>query len=188
MMDLGTIKPGAHVVVFTDFDGTLLDNETYSFSAANAALDSLHRHNFPVVLCSSKTRLEVELIQLDIRQRHPFITENGGVIFLSRNYFPFTPCGMRASGRGLDVIDCRTSCWRLAETPYRLANELGICVASLREMSAEEIARSCRVAEAEAHTVKMRDYDEPFCILNCDSASEKRLLAALDDAGLCCTK
>ena len=96
MMDSSETKRDARLVVFTDLDGALLDYETYSFSAASEALELLRRHEIPVVLCSSKTHAEIEHIQLDLRLRHPFISENGGAIFLPRGYFLFTPDGVRS--------------------------------------------------------------------------------------------
>lgn len=51
------------MVIFTDLDGTLLDHETYSFAAAGEALEALTRENIPLILCSSKTRAEIELLQ-----------------------------------------------------------------------------------------------------------------------------
>ena len=97
MAQLFQMKPDGGLVVFTDLDGTLLDHETYSYGPAQEALDLLERKRIPLILCSSKTRAEIELIQLDLRLRHPFISENGGAIFMPRAYFPFTPEGTRVS-------------------------------------------------------------------------------------------
>ena len=73
MAQLSQVKPDAGLVVFTDLDGTLLDHETYSCSPAQEALDLLERKRIPLILCSSKTRAEIELIQLDLRLRHLFV-------------------------------------------------------------------------------------------------------------------
>lgn len=51
------------MVVFSDLDGALLDHETYEFDAARPALDRLRRDGVPLVLCTSKTRAEVEPIE-----------------------------------------------------------------------------------------------------------------------------
>ena len=50
----------SRLLVFTDLDGTLLDYDTYAFDAAEPALDRLRRERIPFVLCSSKTRAEIE--------------------------------------------------------------------------------------------------------------------------------
>jgi len=73
-------------VIFTDLDGTLLDHETYSFSAAVPALEILNEKGIPLVFCSSKTRAEIEYWRDKLGNRHPFISENGGGIFIPLSY------------------------------------------------------------------------------------------------------
>ena len=72
----------ASLVVVTDLDGTLLDRETYGFAAALPAVDRLERNAIPLVLCSSKTAAEMRVIRNSLHNRHPFIVENGGGIYL----------------------------------------------------------------------------------------------------------
>ena len=69
-------------VVITDLDGTLLDHETYGFAEALPAIERLHRNSIPLVLCSSKTAAELRAIRKRLDNRHPFIVENGGGIYL----------------------------------------------------------------------------------------------------------
>ena len=77
------------LLVFTDLDGTLLDHESYSFEPALPALAVLKEKNIPLVLCTSKTRAEIELFRIQLKNIHPFISENGGAIFVPKgNYFP----------------------------------------------------------------------------------------------------
>ena len=47
------------LIVFTDLDGTLLDS-VYSFRKALPALKAVKEKNIPLILCSSKTRAEIE--------------------------------------------------------------------------------------------------------------------------------
>jgi len=51
------------LVVFTDLDGTLLDEETYSWEAAEPALAMLRERGIPWVMVTSKTRAEVEVLR-----------------------------------------------------------------------------------------------------------------------------
>ena len=67
----------SRTIVITDLDGTLLD-DAYSFEAARPALDLLREKKVPIVVCSSKTRSEIELYREKIGLRGPFIVENGG--------------------------------------------------------------------------------------------------------------
>jgi mannosyl-3-phosphoglycerate phosphatase len=70
------------VLIFTDLDGTLLDS-SYSFNDALPALDLIRERAIPLIICSSKTRAEIEHYRKRLDNRHPFISENGGG-FLSR--------------------------------------------------------------------------------------------------------
>jgi mannosyl-3-phosphoglycerate phosphatase len=181
------LKPKGNLVVFTDLDGTLLDHETYSFAAAGEALDLLARQGIPLILCSSKTRAEIELIQLDLRLRHPFVSENGGATFLPRGYFTFTLEGAQHVG-GYDVVEFGVPYWRLVETLHRVAGKLGISVTGFSDMSGEEVAQDCHLPLTEARLAKLREYDEPFRILNSSPTTRSRLFDSLRKAGLRCTR
>ncbi|HOT00787.1 MAG TPA: HAD-IIB family hydrolase [Acidobacteriota bacterium] len=69
-------------VVFTDLDGTLLDKQTYSWSAARSGLELLAGRSIPLVLVTSKTLAEVEPLRRDMQLNDPFIVENGAAVFL----------------------------------------------------------------------------------------------------------
>ncbi len=77
------------LIIFTDLDGTLLDYSTYSFDAALPALKVLKEKNIPLVICSSKTKTEIEYYRKKLDNYRPFISENGGGIFIPKNYFKF---------------------------------------------------------------------------------------------------
>jgi len=69
-------------MVFTDLDGSLLDHHSYAFDAALPAMNELARQSIPLVLCSSKTRAEMEQIRARLGNNDPFIVENGAAIFV----------------------------------------------------------------------------------------------------------
>jgi mannosyl-3-phosphoglycerate phosphatase len=181
------VKPNARLVVITDLDGTLLDHETYSHSAAQEALDLVERQRIPLILCSSKTRAEMELIQTDLRLRHPFISENGGAIFVPRGYFPLSLEGTR-SIEGYVAIEFGAPYWRLVEALHRISAGLRVRVVGFSDMSVEEVTQDCQLSPMEARLAKQREYDEPFRILGSSPAARSKLLAALHQAGLRCTK
>lgn len=69
------------LAVFTDLDGTLLDHDTYSFAAAQPALNRLIADKIPVVLTSSKTAVEIIALHRQIGLGDaPIIVENGAGI------------------------------------------------------------------------------------------------------------
>src|SRR3954470_6757978 len=85
------------LILFTDLDGTLLDSN-YHYDAAIPALKAAEQCGVPVILCSSKTRVEMESIRASMRNAHPFIVENGGAAIIPQNYFSFAT-GEEQSGR-----------------------------------------------------------------------------------------
>jgi len=73
-------------VVFTDIDGTIVD-ENYSYKGALPALKLLKRKKIPLVFCTSKTRAEIEVYRDELGIKDPFISENGGAIFIPVGIF-----------------------------------------------------------------------------------------------------
>jgi mannosyl-3-phosphoglycerate phosphatase len=182
------MNPEVFPVVFTDLDGTLLDHHTYSFAAAREALDLLRRRHIPLILCSSKTRAELELLQLDLRVgQHPLISENGGGIFVPRDYFPFAMKEARPA-LGYEVIEFGLPYFRLVESLHRAAQAHGVRVVGFSDLSVEEIAAECGLSLLEARFAKLRDYDEPFRVLDADPSARSHLLTAFHRAGLRCTR
>jgi len=66
------------IVIITDLDGTLLHPRTYSYEAARSALQLIRELRIPLIFCSSKTRVEIEVYRKKLNNHHPFISENGG--------------------------------------------------------------------------------------------------------------
>lgn len=183
LMELSLMRSTGRFAVFTDLDGTLLDHDTYSFSPAREALNLLAAHEVPLVLCSSKTRAEIEVLQQDLGLRHPFISENGGALFIARGYFPFEleeTCHRAA----YEVFEFGTPYHLLVETLHRVAARVGVGVVGFSDMSIEEVARECNLTLAQARLAKLREYDEPFRIVDPDPALRSRLISGLRRAGL----
>lgn len=74
-------------LVVTDLDGTLLNHHDYSVEAALPRLKQLQQQQIPVILNTSKTLKELRKIVRDLHIPHPFIAENGSVIYLPEHYF-----------------------------------------------------------------------------------------------------
>jgi mannosyl-3-phosphoglycerate phosphatase len=172
-------------VVFTDLDGTLLDHDDYSCNAAAWALDRLARRGVPLVLCSSKTRAEIDLVQRQLGLRHPFISENGGALFVPRGYFPFPLRGTRPVN-GWDVMDFGKPYGEVVNALRRTATRLGMSVTGFCDMSAEEVADLCHLPLPYARLAKLREYDEPFRLPGTAPADRSRLFRAVREEGLRC--
>jgi mannosyl-3-phosphoglycerate phosphatase len=173
-----------NMIVFTDLDGTLLDYSTYSFDQAQPALDLLKRENIPLILCSSKTRKEIEFYRQKLDNAHPFISENGGGIFIPKDYFTF---GAKDFGfpvvqdNNYHVIHVGARYADLRKAMAELQKE-GFPVKGFGDMNIEEVAAVTGLTFKESEMSKERDFDEPF-ILNGNETEVQRLVAAIQSKG-----
>jgi mannosyl-3-phosphoglycerate phosphatase len=151
------------LLVFTDLDGTLLDHESYSFEPALPALAVLKDNNIPLIVCTSKTRAEIELIRVQLNNLHPFISENGGAIFIPRNYFLQMPHATREDA-DYSIIELGTPYSRLREVFNRIQSAFPGKLRGFGDSMPGEVAELCGLPLADAKLAMKRDYDEPFVV------------------------
>lgn len=156
-------RHSAGLLIFTDLDGTLLDHHTYSFDPALEALKEVERRGIPLVVCSSKTRAEVERTRCALNNRHPFIVENGGATFIPMDYFPFAYSCQRDVD-GYHVIEYGTPYSRLVEILQAVRVESGAKIGGFSDLNAEQVAALTGLPMEEARLAKVREYDEPFFV------------------------
>jgi len=150
-------------IIFTDLDGTVLDRETYSFEPAQPALRVIREKDIPLVLSSSKTRAEIELYRKRLENDHPFISENGGAVFIPKDYFSFR----FPYDRELDwyfVLELGTFYLQIIEVLESIKKETRIPIRGFSDLTAKEVASLCGLSLKEAEFAKKREYDEPFMI------------------------
>jgi mannosyl-3-phosphoglycerate phosphatase len=158
-------------LVATDLDGTLLDRETYGFAGARPALEALRQAGVPLVLCSSKTRAEMERLAAAIGVSGPLVVENGGAIV--------------EPGGAVLVLGATRD--RLLEELPAVAREAGVRARPFAEMSVAEVAGLTGLPEEEAALAMRREYDEPFVVEGPpgrDPAVDARLDRAARERGL----
>lgn len=149
-------------VVFTDLDGTLLDADDYTFDRAQGALDLIGEHGVPLVLCSSKTRTEIEFYRTSLGNSDPFVTENGGGIFVPSGYFSFEIDG-KPSG-DYSVITLGTPYQEVRRAFKSINASTGARCRGFGDMSVEEVASITGLDPREARLCKERDFSEPFIV------------------------
>jgi mannosyl-3-phosphoglycerate phosphatase len=153
----------SQLVIFTDLDATLLDHETYSFEAARPALDALKARGVPLVLCSSKTRRELEPLRRELDCRHPYIVENGGAVCVPEGYFD-APLPEHRSDSGCDLIELGVPYSLLRRTLSVVRRETGVALLGYGDLSRSEIRKLTGLTEEAAARSQSREYDEPFLI------------------------
>ncbi len=151
---------GMQIVIFTDLDGTLLHPRTYSFEEAKPALDMLRSRSIPLVLCSSKTRAEIEVYRKRLNNGHPFVSENGGAVFVPAAYFSFALEGEPRND--YTMISVGSSYREIREHFVSLRGRLKARVRGFGDMSVEEIVGATGLHRDEAALAKEREFDEPF--------------------------
>lgn len=151
------------LVIFTDLDGTLLDRNTYSFEPAQPALDLIRQKAIPLVLCSSKTMAEVEFYRRELENSHPFVSENGGAVFIPKDYFSFRFPYDRETDRFF-VLELGVFYPRIIEILDALKKETGISIKGFSDLTEKEISSLCALDLRKAELAKKREYDEPFII------------------------
>lgn len=164
----------ASLVVFSDLDGTLLDHDTYSFDAARPALERLRADGVPLVLCTSKTRAEIAPIRRALGNAHPFISENGGAVFIPAGYFPFPLSGAERRD-DLEVIAIGDRYADLVATLARASRASGVAVRGFADMTDADVAEATGLSLADARLARQREFDEPFEILDAQRADELRV-------------
>ena len=166
-------------VIFTDLDGSLLHARTYSFKDALPALRLIQERRVPLILCSSKTRAEIEVYRERLNNRDPFISENGGGIFIPAGYFS-VPVG---GGLLNDYtrISLGTPYHEIRRHVVNLRERMKVQVKGFGDMSVEEIARLTGLGRGEAALAKEREFDEPIVF---PGDADEEFLAAVEKAGL----
>lgn len=152
------------LIVVTDLDGTLLHPRTYSFEEALPALELMRQREIPLVICSSKTRAEIEVYRQRLDNTHPFISENGGGIYIPAGYFPFRGSGEQRGG--YEVISLGSPYEEIRKRFTAMRDRLGIAVRGFGDMTEEEVAGLTGLAIEEARLAKQRDYEEPFIFID----------------------
>ena len=150
----------ANLIIFTDLDGTLLDHSTYSFDAAREALNRAKEACIPLILCSSKTRAEIEIWRERLNNNDPFISENGGAVFISNN---LGTVKNKYIGRdGYRVIELGIPYPEVVVQFKTLKNEFGNRIRGFSEMDLDEVINLTGLPRREAALAKQREYTEPF--------------------------
>jgi mannosyl-3-phosphoglycerate phosphatase len=170
-------------LIFTDLDGTLLDHETYRWKEAEPALALCRRRSVPVILVSSKTRAEMDVLRVQLGLSSPYISENGGGIFF--------PVGGISTPPPVAVHDGGSWKWSLGP-PYEhlvealdaIRKELGWSIRGFSEMSPHEISQLTGLNPETGRLAAMREFDEPFVVSDPQVVDMEALDAAAKGRGL----
>lgn len=149
------------VLIFTDLDGTLLNQNDYRYDAALPTIKKLQKAQIPIIPVTSKTKAEVAFLCEEIGLNAPFITENGSAIFMRANEQCFilptqkTPDNYYYHMLGFNYEQARVILKQMSAT-------LQTNLVGFGDLSVEEICQLTGLSIAEGNLAKTRDFTEPF--------------------------
>ena len=171
-------------VIFSDLDGTLLDHRTYDWTPARSALDRLRETGTPLVMVSSKTRVEIEALRAELGNHDPFIPENGGAIVVPMDYELDLPDeAIEIEGRRIILLGLPAA--EIAGAFDLLAARMP--VRALSRLETSEAAALTGLTPAQAEAAQKREFGEAF-ILDDPGVTEAELEAEVRSLGLRLTR
>jgi len=150
------------ILIFTDLDGTLLNHEDYSCEGALPSLGKIKQAGIPLILTTSKTRIETELLQKEIGIDDPFIVENGAAIYFPPKYTKYflEDADHEPPFQIMQIIQLGISYDRIRAFIEEIRNQVDI--RGFGDMSAQEISDMTGLTLRRAEFAKAREYTEPF--------------------------
>jgi mannosyl-3-phosphoglycerate phosphatase len=173
-------------IIFSDLDGTLLDHDTYEYTDAAEALEYIRHEKIPLILCSSKTRPEIEYYREQLGLDDPFISENGAAIFIGKGTLDVKDIPF-VEYEGYKVIELGIPYNRIKSCFAEIKAETGLKLLGFSEMSLTQVVEFTGLSHDAAKLAHMRDYSEPFLFMEEGSRLEV-LEGAVHKKGLKITK
>jgi mannosyl-3-phosphoglycerate phosphatase len=151
----------AKLLVFSDLDGTLLDHYSYSYQAACPSLETLAKAGVPVILNTSKTAAEVQVIHKQLALNTPFIIENGAAVFIPKTAFKAKPKDtVWQNGFWVKTFSSKRAHW--TELINRLAVNFAGQFETFSQMSLNRLCEVTGLDEMSAKHAADRLYGEPI--------------------------
>lgn len=173
-------------IVFTDLDGTLLDDETYSVSSSLPALRALQARGVHIVLCSSKTRSEQVALRDEIGVRDSYIVENGSAIVIPPNTAILAVNSVEESdGTKILILGKRVDVIRASLKKVTI--ETHISYKTFYDLSPEEVSQITGLDLASAKLAKTREFSETI-VSRFSPYETSAFIAACESHGLQCTQ
>jgi len=162
------------LVVFTEPLDVFLPQGHPAERGASEALGELERRLVPLIFASRGTRVEVEFVRRRIGNRHPFITENGGGVFVPEGYFRQRIPGAAAI-RNYHCVSLAKPYEQACSALEEAAHEARAEVVGFHQMSTKEIAENTGLPQKIAEMARLREYDEPFFFAGEEEAASRKL-------------
>ncbi len=144
-------------IIFTGLDGSLLHPLTHSYAPALSSIRALQEKRIPLIFCSHRTLEEQTILREDLGINDPFIVEDGGAIFIPKDYFRF-PFAYDKLISGFFVIELGESRSLIRQRLKPIQEEFGLVTFS--DLTTEEVAKETGFTLKMAAATQKRDYSE----------------------------
>ncbi|GJQ58209.1 MAG: HAD-IIB family hydrolase [Candidatus Scalindua sp. AMX11] len=151
------------IIIFTDLDGTLLDHHTYSHHDADEALSQVNKRKASLVLCSSKTKEEIEVYRKRLSNRDPFILENGGAIYIPKECKDLAGKFDHEDSDYFTII-IGTEYGKLVDAFDKIKRRTGVNAKGINEFTLDEVVQLTSLQKEEAVLAMKREYTLPFVV------------------------
>ncbi|MEI6895087.1 MAG: HAD-IIB family hydrolase [Colwellia sp.] len=159
-------------IIYSDLDGTLLDHYTYQASAAMNVLKQLEKAEIPVILNTSKTFDELEIIHRELKLTTPFIIENGAAVYIPIGTFAKQPADTVIKGNYWVKSFCLpVQHW--LDLLSKQAGKFSKHYQGFSSLSDSTLSELTGLTITEAKRAKKRQYGEPIQWLGNDSSKKE---------------
>jgi predicted mannosyl-3-phosphoglycerate phosphatase (HAD superfamily) len=124
-------------------------------------LEGVGEAEIPFVPVTTRSRLQFDASIRKFGLGHPFLAEGGSGVFLPEDYFHLNPPRSMRLGR-FTCMPVASPQPAAAEMLDVLAEETGLEVVPLRDLSPRELSQNIGLPQREAELLRQRDFDELF--------------------------
>ncbi len=149
------------LLLFTDLDGTLLNQDDYRYQAALPAIAALQARQIPLIPVTSKTRAEVAALRQELQLQDPFIVENGSAIFLEAAD-PHFACEATVTVDGYRCLRLGCTYTQARAGLHALGQTLNTPLQGFGDLSPGDLGALTGLTPAAATLAQTREFTEPF--------------------------
>ena len=153
-------------VIFTDIDGTMLDSYFPDLKKMKKLVKNTLQNGIHLVLCSSKTELEQNIIRSNIDLHEPFIVENGGATIIPAGYFKKTNIIHLKKFKENFIIETGGSVYKIRSLLKKIRTKHDINFIGVSDLSLAELSKITGLPPDYAKRMMNRKYSETIVQMN----------------------
>jgi mannosyl-3-phosphoglycerate phosphatase len=169
-------------VIFTDIDGTLLESYLPDIKKAKKLVEKTLQNGIHLILCSSKTELEQNIIRSNIELYEPFIVENGGATIIPAGYFNKGKIIHSKKFEKKYIIETGGPAYRIRSLLKKIRTKHDINFKGVSDLTITELSKITRLPQKYAKRMMKRKYSET--IVQIDNNDIPKFANILEKVGL----